>query len=203
MYDSLPHWCGSPFSQAGQLVSQMYFPWRKRKSRCAGRSCHRLANHRIHNVVSLRPIHAFYSIRTGPWYIPYKCRVDVAYHQLPLHWWSPWEWKTSTQASRSGCPVYFDQWSVVYTVFWRILFEMFDWFGDPICFGQIAQGCMWQPPKMMNLSALDLFSRLLLAYNEMSTKNYARKCDQCQKYAPIPWLPIDCLNPVTSSWPFA
>ena len=63
---------------------------------------------------------------------------------------------------------------------------MFDRFGGPICFGQIARKYMRQPPKMMNLSALDLFSRLLLAYNEMSTENYARKCDQCQKYAPIP-----------------
>ena len=31
---------------------------------------------------------------------------------------------------------------------------------------------------------------------------YARKCDKCQKHAPIPHMPAETLNSVTSPWPF-
>ena len=32
---------------------------------------------------------------------------------------------------------------------------------------------------------------------------YVRKCDKCQKHAPIPHVPAEILNSVTSPWPFA
>ena len=32
---------------------------------------------------------------------------------------------------------------------------------------------------------------------------YARKCDKCQKHVPIPHMPTETLNSVTSPWPFA
>ena len=32
---------------------------------------------------------------------------------------------------------------------------------------------------------------------------YVRKCDKCQKHEPIPHMPIETLNSVTSPWPFA
>ena len=32
---------------------------------------------------------------------------------------------------------------------------------------------------------------------------HARKCDKCQKYAPIQHMPAEILNSVTSPWPFA
>ena len=31
---------------------------------------------------------------------------------------------------------------------------------------------------------------------------YARKCDKCQRYAPIPHMPAETLNSVMSPWPF-
>ena len=34
-------------------------------------------------------------------------------------------------------------------------------------------------------------------------KIYVRKCDNCQKHAPIPHMPAETLNSVTSPWPFA
>ena len=33
--------------------------------------------------------------------------------------------------------------------------------------------------------------------------NYIKRCDQCQRHAPIPHMPLEVLNPVTSPWPFA
>ncbi|RVW97559.1 Transposon Ty3-I Gag-Pol polyprotein [Vitis vinifera] len=33
-------------------------------------------------------------------------------------------------------------------------------------------------------------------------KSYVRRCDQCQKYVPIPHMPSEVLNPVMSPWPF-
>ena len=32
---------------------------------------------------------------------------------------------------------------------------------------------------------------------------YVRKCDKCQKHAPIPHIPAETLHSVTSPWPFA
>ena len=32
---------------------------------------------------------------------------------------------------------------------------------------------------------------------------YVRKCDKFQKHAPIPHMPAETLNSVTSPWPFA
>ena len=32
---------------------------------------------------------------------------------------------------------------------------------------------------------------------------YVRKCDKCQKHVPIPHIPAETLNSVTSPWPFA
>ncbi|RVW20503.1 Retrovirus-related Pol polyprotein from transposon 412 [Vitis vinifera] len=32
---------------------------------------------------------------------------------------------------------------------------------------------------------------------------YVRKCDKCQKHVPIPHMPAETLNSVTSPWPFA
>ena len=32
---------------------------------------------------------------------------------------------------------------------------------------------------------------------------YVRKCDRCQKHAPIPHMPVETLNAVTSPWTFA
>ena len=37
---------------------------------------------------------------------------------------------------------------------------------------------------------------------KQDAKNYVCRCDQCQKHAPIPRLPSDCLNPVASPWSF-
>ena len=34
-------------------------------------------------------------------------------------------------------------------------------------------------------------------------KIYVRKCDKCQKHEPIPHMPAETLNSVTSPWPFA
>ena len=34
-------------------------------------------------------------------------------------------------------------------------------------------------------------------------KNYVKKCDRCQRYAPIPRMPSEVLNSVTNPWPFA
>ena len=31
---------------------------------------------------------------------------------------------------------------------------------------------------------------------------YVRRCDQCQKYAPLIHQPAGCLNPISSPWPF-
>ena len=33
-------------------------------------------------------------------------------------------------------------------------------------------------------------------------ENYAKRCDRCQRYAPIPHMPYETLNPVTSPWLF-
>ena len=32
---------------------------------------------------------------------------------------------------------------------------------------------------------------------------HARKCDKCQRYAPVPHMPAETLSSVTSPWPFA
>ena len=32
---------------------------------------------------------------------------------------------------------------------------------------------------------------------------YVKKCDKCQRHAPIPHMPSKTLNPITSLWPFA
>ena len=32
---------------------------------------------------------------------------------------------------------------------------------------------------------------------------YVRKCEQCQKHAPLIYQPVKSLNPVSSPWPFA
>ena len=32
---------------------------------------------------------------------------------------------------------------------------------------------------------------------------YVKKCDKCQRYAPIPHMPSETLNPITSTWLFA
>ncbi|KAL6328496.1 hypothetical protein AAG906_038691 [Vitis piasezkii] len=34
------------------------------------------------------------------------------------------------------------------------------------------------------------------------TEVYAKKCDKCQRYAPVPHMPAETLNLVTSPWPF-
>ncbi|RVW94558.1 Transposon Tf2-8 polyprotein [Vitis vinifera] len=34
-------------------------------------------------------------------------------------------------------------------------------------------------------------------------ENYVKRCDRCQRYPPIPRMPSEALNPVTSPWPFA
>ena len=34
-------------------------------------------------------------------------------------------------------------------------------------------------------------------------KIYVRKCDKCQKHAPIPHVPAETLNSVASPWPFS
>ena len=34
-------------------------------------------------------------------------------------------------------------------------------------------------------------------------ENYVKMCDRCQMYAPIPRMPSEVLNPITSPWPFA
>ena len=34
-------------------------------------------------------------------------------------------------------------------------------------------------------------------------ENYVKRCDRCQRYAPIPRMPSEVLNPITSLWPFA
>ena len=38
---------------------------------------------------------------------------------------------------------------------------------------------------------------------QQDTADYVKKCDQCQRHAPIFHQPGGSLNPVTSSWPFA
>ena len=32
---------------------------------------------------------------------------------------------------------------------------------------------------------------------------YVKKCDKCQRHAPVPHVPSKTLNPITSPWPFA
>ena len=32
---------------------------------------------------------------------------------------------------------------------------------------------------------------------------YVKKCDKCQRHAPVPHVPFETLNPITSHWPFA
>ena len=32
---------------------------------------------------------------------------------------------------------------------------------------------------------------------------YVKKCDKCQRHAPIPHMPSETLNPIISPWPFA
>ena len=34
-------------------------------------------------------------------------------------------------------------------------------------------------------------------------ENYVKRCDRCQRYTPIPRMPSEVLNPITSPWPFA
>ena len=38
---------------------------------------------------------------------------------------------------------------------------------------------------------------------KQDTENYVKKCDQCQRYAPIPCMPSEVLNPILSPWSFA
>lgn len=38
---------------------------------------------------------------------------------------------------------------------------------------------------------------------KQDTENYVNMCDWCQRYAPIPRVPSEVVNPVTSLWPFA
>ena len=32
---------------------------------------------------------------------------------------------------------------------------------------------------------------------------YVKKCDKCQRHAPIPHVPSETLNPISGPWPFA
>ena len=38
---------------------------------------------------------------------------------------------------------------------------------------------------------------------KQNAENYVKRCDWCQRHAPIPHVPFEALNPVTSPWPFA
>ena len=38
---------------------------------------------------------------------------------------------------------------------------------------------------------------------KQDAKNYVKRCDRCQRYALIPRVPFEALNPVTSPWSFA
>lgn len=38
---------------------------------------------------------------------------------------------------------------------------------------------------------------------KQDAENYINRCDQCQKYALIPRMPSEVLNPITSPWSFA
>ena len=38
---------------------------------------------------------------------------------------------------------------------------------------------------------------------KQDAKNYVKRCDWCQRYALIPRVPFEALNPVTSPWSFA
>lgn len=38
---------------------------------------------------------------------------------------------------------------------------------------------------------------------KQNVENYVKKCDRCQRHAPILHMPSEVLNPVMSPWPFA
>ena len=47
------------------------------------------------------------------------------------------------------------------------------------------------------------FTRILLANNEEGCGSLCQKCDKCQRYAPIPHMPLETLKSVSGPWPFA
>lgn len=38
---------------------------------------------------------------------------------------------------------------------------------------------------------------------KQDAETYVKKCDMCQRHAPIPHMPSEILNPITSLWSFA
>lgn len=62
---------------------------------------------------------------------------------------------------------------------------------------------MWQSPKQTNFGTSRLQARVLLPTMKWDAKSYVKRCDQCQQHTPIPHVPSEALNIVTSPWPFA
>ncbi|RVW72875.1 hypothetical protein CK203_057177 [Vitis vinifera] len=62
---------------------------------------------------------------------------------------------------------------------------------------------MWKSFWRTISSAQGPFSRILLAHDEDDAAAYVKKCDKCQRHAPIPHMPSETLKPISGPWPFA
>ena len=62
---------------------------------------------------------------------------------------------------------------------------------------------MWQSSRRQNLGTQGPYSRVLLVTMKSNAVDYVRKCDRCQRRAPILRSPTQDLRSISSPWPFA
>ena len=62
---------------------------------------------------------------------------------------------------------------------------------------------MWEPFRRSIYGAQGPFTRVLLAHDEKGCAAYVKKCDKCQRHAPIPHVLSETLKPISGLWLFA